>query len=301
MTRILIDSGIDQNEAMRNAYKYEFIPLSVILDDVPYLDEEEIQLEEVYAFMRKGKMPKTSQASVKSIIEALDRCREDGEDAIYLSLSSKFSGTYQLAYQVFAEYQSEHPDMRVTVIDTGGGSDGGALIAAQAMEMAKQGIEYDTIVAQTKWNCEHVHYAFTLDDLDWLVKGGRLPNAAGKAGTALNIKPYLTVKDKAITIKKIVRGQKRVHKKILNDAEETAKDFPDQSFVVTHCGDEPLAEILVAGVKERFPEATTHVFRVGALLGSHLGIGGGGIFYFDEKPAIYYPLTVMEADTVIVE
>lgn len=65
--------------------------------------------------------------------------------------------------------------MNIAVIDSKGGSGGGALLALQAMEMVKQGLAFDTIVEQSKWNAEHINYQFTLNNLMWLVKGGRLP------------------------------------------------------------------------------------------------------------------------------
>ncbi|MGO1918459.1 MAG: DegV family protein [Alkalibacterium gilvum] len=202
MIRIVIDSGIDQNDYMKEHYEYDFLPLSVIIDEHDYLDQLDISLQEVHEKMEQGIMPKTSQVSPKAIIEMLEDARKKGDDVIYLTIYSQFSGTYQVGQAVAENYLSTYPDMNIAVIDSKGGS-GGALLALQAMEMVKQGLAFDTIVEQSKWNAEHINYQFTLNNLMWLVKGGRLPKVAGTAGDALNIKPYLSVNEKGIYLKNL--------------------------------------------------------------------------------------------------
>lgn len=176
--------------------------------------------------------------------------------------------------------------MNIAVIDSKGGS-GGALLALQAMEMVKQGLAFDTIVEQSKWNAEHINYQFTLNNLMWLVKGGRLPKVAGTAGDALNIKPYLSVNEKGIYLKKLVRGQDRIYKRMIKEMKKEIGSFTDQLITISHVNDYKTAQKLEALVTEALPEASIQILDVGALLAAHLGIGGVGLFYFDEKPEHY--------------
>ncbi|GEK92195.1 DegV family protein [Alkalibacterium kapii] len=287
MIRIAIDSGIDQNDYMRENYDYDFLPLSVIIDEQDYLDQLEISLQQVHEKMAEGVMPKTSQVSPKTIIDMLEDARKQGDDVIYLSIYSEFSGTYQVAQTVVENYIGMYPDMNIAVIDSKGGSGGGALLALQTMEMVKQGMAFDTIVEQTKWNAEHINYHFTLNNLMWLVKGGRLPKVAGSAGDALNIKPYLSVNETGIYLKKLVRGQERVYKRMIKEMKKNVGDFTDQLITISHVNDYETAQKLETMVQEALPEATTQIFDVGALLAAHLGIGGAGVFYFNEKPEHY--------------
>lgn len=287
MIKILIDSGIDQNDYMKETYEYDFLPLSVIIDNKDYLDQVEISLDEVHDHMAKGTLPKTSQVSPKTIIEALEKARVQGEDVIYITIYSQFSGTYQVAQKVVEEYREANPEMNISVIDSKGGSGGGALLALQAMEMVKREEEYETIVEQTKWNAEHIKYHFTLNNLMWLVKGGRLPKVAGAAGDALKIKPYLSVNETGIYLKKLVRGQERVYKRMIKEMKNGVGSFTDQLITISHVNDYDTALKLEAMVKEALPEASTQIFDIGAVLAAHLGIGGAGVFYLDEKPEHY--------------
>ncbi|EXJ23102.1 DegV family protein [Alkalibacterium sp. AK22] len=287
MIRVLIDSGIDQNAYMKEHYDYGFLPLSVIIDETDYLDQVEISLEKVHDYMKEGVLPKTSQVSPRTILENLDACRERGEDVIYITIYSQFSGTYQVAQSTVDTYKQEHPDMNIAVIDSKGGSGGGALLALQAMEMASRSEDFDRIVSQTIDNTKHIQYHFTLNNLKWLVKGGRLPKAAGAAGDALNIKPYLSVNDTGIYLKKLVRGQDRIYKRIIKDVKKGVGSFNDQLITISHVNDPQTARMLEAMVKEALPEVSTQIFDIGAVLAAHLGIGGVGVFYFDRKPDRY--------------
>lgn len=287
MIRILIDSGIDQNTYMKKNYDYDFLPLSVIINEKDYLDQVELSLEDVHGYMREDILPKTSQVSPKTVIDTLDACRERGEDVIYITIYSQFSGTYQVAQSTVEAYLEEYPDMNIAVIDSKGGSGGGALLALQAMEMAKKNEDFETIVSQTIDNTEHIKYHFTLSNLKWLVKGGRLPKAAGYAGDALNIKPYLSVNETGIYLKKLVRGQDRIYKRMIKDVQKGVDGFTDQLVSISHVNDIESARQLEKMVKEALPDVTTQVFDIGAVLAAHLGIGGVGVFYFDQKPSQY--------------
>lgn len=287
MIRIVIDSGIDQNDSMKETYDYDFLPLSVIIDEKDYLDQVEISLEEVHAKMEQGILPKTSQVAPKTILEMLDKARKQCDDVIYITIYSQFSGTYQVAQTVVEEYRTMNPDMNIAVIDSKGGSGGGALLALQAMEMVRNELDFDTIVKQTRWNAEHIQYHFTLNNLMWLVKGGRLPKVAGTAGDALSIKPYLSVNETGIYLKKLVRGQERIYKRLIKDMKKGVGSFTDQLITISHVNDIETAHKLEAMVKEALPEASVQIFDIGAVLASHLGIGGAGVFYLDEKPEHY--------------
>ncbi|MCD8505818.1 MAG: DegV family protein [Alkalibacterium thalassium] len=287
MIRILIDSGIDQNNYMKKTYDYDFLPLSVIINEKDYLDQVELSLEDVHGYMKEGILPKTSQVSPKTVIDTLDACRERGEDVIYITIYSQFSGTYQVAQSTVEAYLEEYPDMNIAVIDSKGGSGGGALLALQAMEMAKKNEDFETIVSQTIENTEHIKYHFTLSNLKWLVKGGRLPKAAGYAGDALNIKPYLSVNVTGIYLKKLVRGQDRIYKRMIKDVKKGIDGFTDQLVTISHVNDIESAKRLEKMVKEELPDVTTQIFDIGAVLAAHLGIGGVGVFYFDQKPSQY--------------
>lgn len=105
LTKLIIDTTIDRNLEMEQRYDFEVIPLSIILDNQSYLDGEEITVDAVYEAMRSGKVPKTSQISYESLTKVLDKGIQENKDMIYLSFSSKMSGTYQFCASNYGRVQ----------------------------------------------------------------------------------------------------------------------------------------------------------------------------------------------------
>lgn len=268
MTKLIIDTTCDRNVEMEQQYDFEVIPLSITLDDKTYLDGEEITVDAVYEAMRAGKVPKTSQISYGSLTKVLDKGIQENEDMIYLSFSSKMSGTYQFAYQIIEDYKEKYPERKIKLIDSRGGAGGGALIALQALKMIEAGRPFEEIVHQMEWNIDHVFYRFTLRDLNWLVKGGRVNKTTGYVGTALNIKPYLIINDGFIQLSKLVRGEKKIYKKLIEEVKNGVGDFTDQTIGISHGDDEETAKKIETMIKEALPNCQTQVFRIGAVLGS---------------------------------
>lgn len=290
MIRIVVDSGTDQNQWMRDQYDYDFIPLSVILGDKDYLDEKEITLPEVHKYMLDGNFPKTSQISPDNAKRAFEACRKRGEDVIFISLFKELSGTYQVAHNVIQEYKEEYPGFKIDLVDSLGGAGGQTLLVLQALEMVKQGYSFEEIVEQVKWNAQHVKYLFTVDDMNWLAKGGRLPKAVGAVGSALKVKPYLTMGEKGIEKKGLIRGQDRVYNRMVKDVKNGVGDFKDQLIAISHVGHEENAKMIQEKIQEALPNAKSQIFEVGAVLAAHLGIGAVGVFYIDERPEKYVPI-----------
>ena len=284
MTRLMIDSGCDQNEMMQANYDYEVVPLSITIEKKSYLDGEEIALETVYDYMRQGIVPKTSQISAETMMKALDKYVAEKEDVIYLALSSELSGTYNLGYQIMQSYKEKYPELKFTAVDSKGGAGGSALIALQLLQMIEKGCAYEEIVDFAKWSADHMEYHFTVSNLEWLVKGGRLPKVAGQVGTALNIRPYLNLEEGRIEVQKLIRGEKRVFKRILKDVQNGVGEFTQQTIGISHADDEEIAKKIGEKIKEIIPEANIELFKIGAVLGPHIGIGGVGVFYYNEKP-----------------
>ncbi|CZQ93852.1 degv [Trichococcus palustris] len=287
MTKLIVDSTCDLNEAMRKHPQLEYLPLNIIIDGKSYKDGIEIDLERVYEVMRKGDVPQTSQIDIASLMEILDRNRDANEDLIYLAFSSAMSGTYAVAHQVFEMYREEYPDMKLTLIDSQGGCGGASLAAIQALNMLDKGYSHEEITQAVQEIVEHTSYSFTIANLDWLQKGGRINKATSLIGDTLNIKPLLTVKAGKIVMDQLLRGHERVYKRISKNTLDHIGSHTDQLIVISHVGDPETAQKLKTMLSEALPEATFIILRVSAVLGVHLGIGGVGVFALSEFPAKY--------------
>ena len=287
MTRLIVDSTCDINDELKRRYDFDIIPLSIILDDQAYLDGFEINTDKVYEYMKNGGIPKTSQISYGSLTSVLDKCVENKEDFIYLTFSSKMSGTYNFAYGVLQEYKEKYPEIKMEIIDSEGGSGGASLIAIQALRMMEKNVSFENIVKNISFMKEHIHYHFTLPNIEWLAKGGRVNKGVGYIGDKLDLKPYLTVIDGKIELQKVVMGRKKSLKTLVDDTLAYVGDFKNQLFVISHADDMEAAKSLEERLKKALPESEVIIISIGSVLGVHIGLGGIGVFALDQKPEHY--------------
>ena len=287
MTKLIIDSTCDLNEAMRKHPKLEYLPLNIIIDEKSYKDGIDIDLERVYEVMRKGEMPQTSQIDIASLLEILDRNRQAKEDLIYLSFSSAMSGTHAVAHQVFGMYREEYPEKKLTLIDSQGGCGGASLAAIQALNLLDKGYSHDEVARTIQEIVAHTSYSFTIANLEWLQKGGRINKVASIIGDNLNVKPLLTVKAGKIVMDQLLRGHKRVYNRIIKKTVDHIGPYQEQLIVISHVGDPEIAQTLKEMLSAALPQASFVLLRVSAVLGVHLGIGGVGVFALSHLPESY--------------
>lgn len=288
MTRMIVDSTCDIPKALRERFSIDVLRLSVILDNQPYLDGVEIQLEDVYRAIRAGKTPKTSQILGEDARALFTSIAEAGEDFIYLAFSASMSGTFGIADGVCASLRAQYPQRRMAVIDSRGGSMGTGLMAIQLGLMNEKGASFDELVSQGLWMIEHMKFAFTIDDLKGAVRGGRvLARTAGGIGDILSIKPLMDVKNGMLHIVRFVRGSRKSLEAVADFIAGYAREFPGQIIGVTHANDPDRADDMVSLLKKHLPDCTILCEQIGSVLGSHLGIGGVGVFCLNQRPAVY--------------
>lgn len=287
MIKVIVDSGTDQNQWFKESYDTGFLPLSIILEDHAYVDKVEISQAELHQAMKEGTMPSTSQPSPGQVKEVLEKYYQNGDDVLFISLWKNISGTYQTIKSVIDEYKEGDPNFKAEIVDCRSASIAGSLIAIQALEMAKAGYSFEEVVEQAEWNANHLEIYLTVDDLKWLVKGGRLSKAAGAVGSALNIKPIISVNDEELYSDGMVRGKNRVYQKLVDKIKKDTKDFPEQLYLISHVDEEENAKKVEKIFKEEIPGAQTMIFEFGAVLAAHIGIGGVAVTGLTEKPETY--------------
>lgn len=287
MIRVIVDSGTDQNNWFRENYKVDFLPLSIIIENEVYLDRHEISLDKLHAKMKEGKVPSTSQPSPGQVRDMLEKYRVKNDQVLIISIWKKLSGTYQVIKSVIDEYKEEYPDFKVELIDSNSASGAASILTIQALEMIDAGYSFEEVVRQAQWNAEHSKIFLTVDQLDWLVKGGRLSKTAGYIGSALNVKPILTLDDDKIYSDSMVRGTKRVYAKLVKEIKQASVNFPEQLYCISHVGEEENAKNLEALILKEIPEAKTMIFEFGAVLAAHIGIGGVAVAALTDNPDVY--------------
>lgn len=287
MIKLIVDSTCDINSDITDNYDIEIIPLNIIIDGVSYLDGVDVDLDTVYKHMREGRVPKTSQVSFESVSKVIDKCVSNNDDFIYLTFSSKMSGTYDFAKKIIDSYREKYPERKMAIIDSKGGAGGTGLIALQALKMIKRKLPFETIIKQIQFMIDHIVYYFTIADLRWLSMGGRINKTISYVGNALNIKPYLTVEDGKIVVTKMIHGSKKAIQTLIKDVQNGTAKFTNQIIAISHADDIEAALNVEQKIKDAINGCRTTIFEIGAVLGSHLGIGGVAVFFFDEKPEFY--------------
>lgn len=287
MVKIVVDSTCDLPDEIMNKYDIKLLPLMVNLNGKDFLDKVTIKVDQVYDAMRKGICPTTSQPNPQSVYQLFQDCISNGYSFIYLAFSSKLSGTYDTIYSIMKIFKEKYSDVKMDIIDTKSGSMATGLIALQAAKMIEAGNNFETVVNAAKELSQHVEHIFTIDDLNWLIKGGRISKGEAIIGNMLNIKPILHVNDGMMEVIHKVRGRKKALNTIMDIIEDRISNFPDQIIGISHADDIETAMELQSMIIDRIGDVKIIINKIGSVLGSHLGIGGVGVFFFNQKNDLY--------------
>ncbi|MFC0524809.1 DegV family protein [Pontibacillus salicampi] len=279
--QIIADSACDLPDSLIHDYGIDRVSLTVHLDDKDYLDAKTIDSKEVYDAMRAGKAPKTSQVSPQAFKELFESYAKAGQPCVYLAFSSELSGTYQTAVMMKQEVEEEYPDLNLHIVDTHCASLGYGLVVLRAAQLAQENASLEDIMEMAAYHKDHMEHIFTVDDLEYLKRGGRVSKAAAFVGTMLKIKPLLHVEDgKLIPLEKI-RGTKKVLSRMVEVMEERADDVSHQTIAISHGDDLERAEQLAALIQEAFQPKDILINPVGSSIGAHSGPGTIALFFLN--------------------
>src|SRR5690625_37897 len=150
------------------------------------------------------------------------------------------------------EVKEQHPDAKFEIVNTKCASIGYGLVVLRAAKLALEGASIDEIVDIATYHAKHMEHIFTVDDLEYLYRGGRVSKTSAFVGSLLRIKPLLHVEDgKLIPIEKI-RGSKRVLNRMVEVMEERGVDFKNQVIGISHGDDIETANALAQKIKDKF-------------------------------------------------
>ncbi|EEL22665.1 DegV [Bacillus cereus Rock1-3] len=281
--KIITDSAADLPVELLQAYDIDLIPLRVYDEaETEYLDGVTLESVTLLQKMRKGAVYRTSLPSLETFQEKFVSYAKEGNPCIYLAFSSELSGTYQSSIVIKEEVKETYADLDLEIIDTKCASLGQGLVVLEAAKMAKDGASKEDILKRVVFLMNHMEHIFTVADLQYLVRGGRLSKVAGFIGGLLNIKPILNVEEGKLVPLEKVRGKKKVLGRIVDIMEERGKELKGQTIAMTHGDDLETAEALKALITERFGCEVFIVNTIGAAIGAHTGPGVITLFFLNE-------------------
>jgi len=283
MIRLVTDSASDLSHDIIAEYNLSVAPLLVHDDARQFRDAVDIQPKTVYDRMRGGQSFKTSQATPESFLEIF-KSFSDEDEVLYLAFSSGLSGTYNSGLIARDLYKEEGGKARIEILDTQAASGAFGLLVYEVAKRAREGVDIEALVAYAQSLILRTEHLFTVDDLEYLFRGGRLSRSSALIGGLLSIKPILTVADGKLTPLEKTRGRQKSIKRICElMGERTGGKFNGQTVFIYHGDDLEAAHKLKDMIQEAYGVESFIIGEVGAVIGAHTGPGVLAAFYL--KPA----------------
>ena len=285
---IVTDSSSNLLDETIGRFGLHILPLTFMIDGQQrqsFVKGEKCDLKQFYTMMREGKVITTSLPNMSDSEILLRSLLEAGRDILYLGFSSGLSGTYQAIALLLDNLAAEFPERRVMHVDTLAASGGEGLLVYKAAQMAQAGASIEETRQWVEDNKLKLAHWFTVDDLMFLFRGGRVTRTSAWAGTMLNIKPVMHVDDDGhlIPLEKVM-GRKKSILGMIKHMEETA-DAPisEQTVSITHGDCLEDAEFLRDKIAEKFGVTDIHINYVDPVIGAHSGPGTLALFFMASR------------------
>lgn len=263
------------------------IPFSYAINDEVfnyYLDERDGDIKEFYDRLKKGAMPVTSQVNPVTYKEIFEEYAGKGIDILYLCFSSGLSGSFQTAVLGADMVKEDYPDVRIEVIDSYSASVGEGVFLYEAAVKKQNGADFDEL---KDWIIEKRHkvsHWFMVEDLFHLKRGGRVSTVEAMVGSALKIKPILSVDEEGkLVVKSKARGVGKALEYLISKAVEEGGDLATLSAVIGHADSPEKANkikelVIEAGMKEE----NIMIAPIGPIIGTHVGAGMAAIAFVQQ-------------------
>ena len=283
---IMTDSCCDLPSEYIKANNIPFAMLPFNYNGREYLDDlgQTVSQKQFFDDLRAGALPKTSQANSESFYKIFKAAAESNKDIVYIGVSSGLSGTYNSANNGKIATLEEFPSVRIYIVDVLTASLGQGLMVMKAVEMKKAGRSAQEIVTEIENSVQSLNTYITVQDLNFLKRGGRISNVAATLGLVMHIKPILTIshEGKVLPLLKI-RGRKKSLTKLAELVKEKIKNPETQTIAICHadCYEEAvsLKEEILSMVKVK----DVIIHYIGPVVGSFSGPGGMAVFFMGEQ------------------
>ena len=280
---IMTDSCCDLTDQMARDLELEVLPLTMHMDGQDYPNDlagTAISNQEFYKRIRAGKLATTSAVNVGQFQDAMRRVLESGRDIVCVCFSSALSTTYQSAVIAAEDLRAEFPGAEIHVVDSLSASLGQGLLLYLAVEQKRKGLTAAELAKWVEDNRLTVCHWFTVDDLNFLKRGGRVSATTALLGTMLSIKPIMHTSDegKLVPVSK-ARGRKAAIAALLDKIEALGIHPEKQTMFICHADCEEDAKAVAQTIQDRFGTPTVHINYIGPVIGSHTGPNTMGIFF----------------------
>ena len=278
------DSTEDLDINVVKTLDVKLIPFSYSINDEVtnyYLDERDGNISVFYDKLRKGAMPVTSQVNPDTYKKYFEKVVEEGKDILYLCFTSGLSGAYQSAVLAADMVMEKYPESKIEVVDSLAASVGGGILLYETDRKKKEGLSLDELKSWIEDNRINTRHWFMVEDLFHLKRGGRVTTVEAVVGSALKIKPILSLDEEGkLVIKSKARGVGKALDYLVERVAEEISDFSNIRFNIGNADAMEKAEKLKSMLIERgAKDENIFISPIGPVIGSHVGPGMAAIAY----------------------
>ena len=233
-----------------------------------------------YELLRKGEQTSTSQVNIHTFEELFEGAVKEGYAIIYIGLAAALSGTINSATIARINILERYPEADITIIDSKSASLGEGLLVTKACQMIEAGHTKEEVIEWVESNCTKVVHAITVDDLNFLKRGGRISATTAAIGGMLGIKPSIKLDNEGKVIPGAkLKGSKNALKYLANEVIEKGVDLENQTLFICHGDEEERAETLKAMILEKVKVKDVIINHIGTVIGTHGGPGAMAVMF----------------------
>ena len=282
--RIVTDSSCNLPNSLIEEYGLEVLSLHYHYDGrefLSYIPGQEMDYRGLFDLLREGKVITTSLPSPGTTTETLSRLLDAGQDVLYIGFSSGLSGTYESVAGIMDELAPRYPERKLYHVDTRAAALGEGLLVTCAVRKQREGTSIDDLFAWLQDARFHLCHWFTVDDLHYLVRGGRVSKTAAIAGSILNIKPVMHMDDAGHLVKVgVARGRRKSLDALVDHmAASATPPVEKQTVYLVHGDCLADAEYVADRVRRRFGTTDILINWVDLVIGAHTGPGVVALFF----------------------
>ena len=285
--KIITDSTCDLPSTVIRELDVHVIPMEYILDEVSHFQDIEDEGEKTASFygsLREGKVSSTSMINTARFMDVFEPYLKAGQDILHISFSSALSGSYNASRMAAEELKELYPERKILVLDSIAASIGQGLLVYHAVLKKRQGLTHEELYVWLEENKKQICHWFTVEDLMHLKRGGRISALSANIGTALNIKPILSVnmEGKLVNLGKVMGRKKSLSELIIKM--KTSIETPENQVVIIGHGDSLKdAEFLSSKLKNELHVKEVIMTQIGPIIGSHTGPGMIGLTFIGDR------------------
>ena len=274
---IVSDATLDLPSNIVKENDLRIIPMGFSVDEVEYThysDERELSIEDFYSKLKNGGVPHTTQITPAVFMEHFEEILSQGLDILYIAFSSGLSGTYNTSQIVIRDLMEEYPDRKIFCVDSLCASVGEGLLVMNAALNKKNGMSIEELRDWVEENKRRVCHWFTVKDLFFLKRGGRLTSLEAIVGTALKIRPVLSTDENGkLQVVTKVRGARAEMENMVNKLTTQGEDIEYQTVCIAHGDNLAQAQELESILRGKNLVKDVLITKVGPVIGTHTGPG----------------------------